>query len=334
MMYESPYAQRMRAASQQAFLPRERSSARRKIKIDIGSVCPCGSGQAIAHCHLDPIDGRFRKNIRTLRPPRGPTGFAHERCYLNVTGDCSREISREHYISEAVLKKLGEIIAISGTHWIESGCTLQTSLASLTAKILCKRHNEALSPLDAEAGIFFKALLDGIIDLDRKTLSKKRKFHLASGEGLELWFLKVACGHYFGLAAHDGAKLKEAYEIDLTQITKAFFDREWLSRCGLYFKGSTGDRLKTSSTIGISALLDPPRKEMAGVTISLLGVEMDLIFKATNANPGEWTGLHKRPTELVLRRGARFHSIILTWPVGTPEFSVGLHAKGRRSPAA
>ena len=260
---------------------------RTKIKINIGSACPCGSGKAIVDCHFDPIDGRFSKNVPTLRPIRGPTGFAHERCYLNVTRDCSSQLSREHYVSRTVLEKLGEIIAISGAHWIESGCTFQTSVESLTAKILCKRHNEALSPLDSEAGIFFGALLNAFVDLDRKTLSKKRTFHLASGEALELWFLKVACGHYFGSAAQDGFKLKQTYQIDLARVAKAFFHSEWDSRCGLYFKGSAGDRLTTSGRIDISALLDPSRNQMTGVTLDLLGIKMDLLFEATNTNPGE-----------------------------------------------
>ena len=53
-------------------------------------------------------------------------------------------------------------------------------------------HNEALSPLDLEAGIFFGALANALTDLNRKTLSRKPVFHLASGEALELWMLKVA----------------------------------------------------------------------------------------------------------------------------------------------
>ena len=52
-----------------------------------------------------------------------------------------------------------------------AGQMLDTSPSSLTAKILCKRHNEALSPLDAEAADFFGVLRQAVTDLDRRTLS-------------------------------------------------------------------------------------------------------------------------------------------------------------------
>lgn len=217
-------------------------------------------------------------------------------------------------------------MTLSGAHWLDYGRTLETSLGNLTAKILCKRHNEALSPLDSEAGIFFGALADALTDLERKTLSRKPVFHLTSGEALELWMLKVACGHYFGIGAKDGTRLKENYAIDLSKVEKAFFRRSWEPRCGLYFKGGTGDRLQIANRVSVNALLDDQRKQMAGVRTVLLGLELELLFEAENASPGSWTGLVSRPTELVWRRGRRRHSIILTWPVGHPERSVTMEA--------
>lgn len=298
----------------------------KKIKLSSNAPCPCGSGRTIAACHLDLIDGRLRKKVPSLRPPGRPTGYAHPSCYLRMTRDCSKQISREHYISRSVLEQIGQIVTVSGGHFLDEGRTLKTSVGNLTAKILCKRHNEALSPLDFEAGIFFGALVDALTDLKRKTLSRKPIFHLTSGEALELWMLKVACGHYFGIGTNDGVRLDQNYSIDLAKVEKAFFDREWEPRCGLYFKGGIGDRLKIANHVYVGALLDNQRKRMDGVRIGLLGLELDLLFDAENANPGPWTGLVKRPTELVWQKGRRWHSIILTWPIGNPERSVRLAA--------
>jgi hypothetical protein len=245
-----------------------------------------------------------------------------------MTRDCSKQISREHYISRSVLKKLGQILGLTGAHWQKKGKTLETSVGNLTAKILCKRHNEALSQLDSEASIFFGALADALKDIPRKTLSRKPIFHLASGEALELWMLKVACGHYFGIASHDGMRLDKSYTIDLSKIEKAFFGRNWDPRCGLYFKGAKGDHITAANRIGVCALLDKHRKQMTGVRTSLLGLELDLLFEAENTNPGPWTGFVKRPTELVWHRGRRRHSIILTWPAGHPERSVTMDYRG------
>ncbi len=298
------------------------SEPQRKIVLRKESPCPCGSGKAILNCHLDSLDGRFRKHVPSLQPPGDLTNYSHPDCYLRNTGDCSEQISREHYVSRSVLEKLGRIIAISGAHWLGEGQVLETAVGNLTAKILCKRHNEALSPLDLEAGIFFEALADALIDLDRKTISRKPIFHLASGEALELWLLKVACGHYFGIGAKDGVRLDRIYRIDLSRVQRAFFEREWSARCGLYFKGGAGDRVTVANRVAVHGLLDEERKEFTGCRVGLLGLEMDLLFDASNTNPGEWTGLARRPTEFVWCRGVRQHSIILTWPPGTPERSV------------
>jgi hypothetical protein len=50
-----------------------------------------------------------------------PTGFSHPRCYGQVLGDCSRDISREHWISEAVQKaiaELGKPLISEGMPWL------------------------------------------------------------------------------------------------------------------------------------------------------------------------------------------------------------------------
>jgi hypothetical protein len=62
-------------------------------------------------------------------------------------------------MSRAILEQFGgSVIVVIGMPWLPAGQALETSIPNLTAKILCRRHNEALSPLDAEAGHFFSAL--------------------------------------------------------------------------------------------------------------------------------------------------------------------------------
>ncbi len=62
----------------------------------------------------------------------------------------------------------------------------------LRRKILCREHNQALSPVDAEAGRTFKAVteLDNWLAASRKTQQEPR-FHEAQGPLLERWFLKT-----------------------------------------------------------------------------------------------------------------------------------------------
>jgi hypothetical protein len=295
----------------------------KKIVLRIDSPCPCGSGKPIARCHLG-LDGHFRKPLRSLRPPGPPTGFSHQHCYLRDIRDCSDQISREHYMSKSVLNQFGQVVRVSGMPWLAIGETFDTSVASLTAKILCTRHNAALSPLDDEAALFFSVLRKALIDLGRKTLSKKPIFHLVGGDALELWMLKVACGLYFAIGSRDGTRIAETHTIDLAKVRAAFFDRDWEARAGLYFQGNVGTRVTVQDSIGMSPLSMDSERRFCGSAISLHGFTLECLFDARGANPGVWTGLVKRPTELILRKKQREHHIIVTWPPGTPEQSITL----------
>ncbi|MDX1922481.1 MAG: hypothetical protein SFW65_05080 [Alphaproteobacteria bacterium] len=126
----------------------------KKIQLDINQPCICGSEKSIAACHLD-TDGRLRKPLPNINPPSPNTGYAHNGCYLNRTKDCSEKISKEHYISRSIIDQLGSVIRMSGASWLQAGETLDTTVDNLTAKVLCTRHNSALSPLDDEAAHFF-----------------------------------------------------------------------------------------------------------------------------------------------------------------------------------
>jgi len=223
-----------------------------------------------------------------------------------------------------VLAQLGSSITISGAPWLAPGQSMNLAIDNLTSKILCKRHNEALSPLDAEAGHFFRSLAKALADLERTSTSRKPNFHLASGTALELWMLKVACGVYFSIAAKDNVRLAETHTIDLMKISRAFCEGIWDDRGGLYFKGPYGSAMTTAWSVVVSPLSDDTAKMFSGVRIALLGLELELLFDTTNANPGPWTAVTRRPSELIFENKNREHHLILTWPQGTPEASIRL----------
>jgi hypothetical protein len=197
------------------------------------------------------------------------------------------------------------------------------TVENLTAKILCQRHNQALTGLDSEAGLFFATLADAVVDLDRKTLSRKPIFHLIGGEALELWMLKAACGIYFSVGSKDGKPIAATHAIDIEKVHRALFQRVWDRTAGFYFRGAMGPAVTVENSVGISPLLDNQQR-FIGASMSLLGFGLDLFFDTTNANPTWQSGGTRRPTELVLVRERRRHTIILTWPPGTPEASAQL----------
>lgn len=101
--------------------------------------------------------------------------------------------------------------------------------------MLCKRHNEALAELDATAKTFFTALKLMHDDIfDKKTLSRRSKWFLLSGEELELWMLKTALGLFHsGIAAKERSSLKAEQTIN-PECYNILYSSTLPIPCGLY----------------------------------------------------------------------------------------------------
>jgi hypothetical protein len=198
----------------------------RKLKtvyLDPSAPCPCESGKRLRYCCLLP-NGALRKEPPRLQPPAPRTGRSQLGCYLARTMDCSPDLSAEHYLSRSVLGAIGSpAVAIDGVPWLAPGERKIVGSENLTVKILCIRHNSALSPLDQVAGQFFKKLRVIHADLLRRSLSLKRSLVIISREALELWMLKLACGLFYSKnAAMGGMRLINDHEIDEALVEEAF----------------------------------------------------------------------------------------------------------------
>ena len=118
-------------------------------------------------------------------PPEPTTGHAHPRCYMSPSRNCSTKISREHYISQAILDQF-PVLTVSGLPWQQAGEAPQFAPRALTANVLCTRHNSPLSPLDTLAARAFPAfVLAPRYALERPTPGKAQHY-LVSGDALEL----------------------------------------------------------------------------------------------------------------------------------------------------
>jgi hypothetical protein len=272
----------------------------------------------VGSCCADEKDGVLRKRVPSLQPPGVPTNFSHPKCYLRDTQNCSEQASGEHVVSATILRQLGDSILVSGMPWLAPGQTMSLTVNNLTANILCKRHNETLSPLDTEAGRFFSTLETALIDFRAKKISRRPFYDLFSGSTLELWMLKVATGAFFALGSDKGRKLSDTHTIDLAKVRKAFFESTWDDRGGLYFAGDTGSITTIGAGVSVSLFTAEQSKTFAGIRIYLLGFEFDLYLDTTGANPAPWTGLTHRPYEIFFHEKDRKHSIFLSWPLGTP----------------
>lgn len=124
--------------------------------------------------------------------------FAHPDCYAGELGGCSKIISREHYVSAAILRivSLGESSVLVRNLSFQSTETLESKgIDNLVAKVLCSKHNNELSRFDC-AGL---ALFDGMDQIDSAAgkADVLASTILVNGDDLERWMLKTLWGGLF-----------------------------------------------------------------------------------------------------------------------------------------
>jgi hypothetical protein len=232
-----------------------------------------------------------------------------------------------------VLEAIGSIVEIDGVPWLQQGEARQVGINNLTAKILCGRHNSALSPLDTVAGRFFTRLQSVQADLNRRSISMKRKPVLFSGEALELWMLKVACGLFYSKnAAIDGGRLIDDHLIDERLVWGALLHSVWKGGCGLYMKAPQGLWMPVEHSVSMAPLTALHEKRVVGVALTIVGLVFELIFDPVGVNHQAMLaeGWVHRPSELLVEIQTRAHSIGLTWLPGTPPRSVRMINAPRR----
>lgn len=127
------------------------------------------------------------------KPPGKRTGYSNPECYAHGLDDCVQEITREHYISKTLLERLPEFEA-DGLAWLPEKKMLKAK--ALQSWVLCRRHNNALSPLDDN--------ITKLYDLMRRWQDRKVVGELVlDGEDLERWAIKVM----FGLFASGSSRI-------------------------------------------------------------------------------------------------------------------------------
>jgi hypothetical protein len=165
------------------------------------------------------------------------------RCYAELLGGCDK-LSREHYISESVLLDIsgGKNIWLQGSKRTPEAWL---SPSALTAKVLCRHHNSALSRLDASAATVISNLRRYQTSLDNGEEPGSSSVAV-DGSHFELWLLKVA----FGLLASDqmrpptstaGPARMRRHDDTLRVL---FGLRPWPRNWGMYFNATVDEQFK------------------------------------------------------------------------------------------
>jgi hypothetical protein len=207
--------------------------------------CPCGSHRQATRCHRAK-DGSW---IAESPPPllTGPrTGYANPGCYARASMDCDEALTREHFITDDVLGTIsadGKVVVVEGAAWQDKTERRKTiGRASLSRKMLCRRHNNALSPLDKMAAEFFRYFLEDHLDIfkylgndDRDSFA--RGFTMVSGPYIELWMLKVIWGAIEAGAIEVDGKTAYRFRLGVTsqQLAEILWrGAKWPTTWGLY----------------------------------------------------------------------------------------------------
>lgn len=199
-----------------------------------------------------------------------------EKCWAAAIGGCSDKLSREHYMSEGLWES--RQITVSGFDWL-NGEEKTVGLGSLTARILCERHNNGLSRLDKEAIKFF-SILDEIRRMqDVRLRTGGRDFcnvikYRVDGTLFERWAAKFLLGILCVVRGEgqrwqlNGSPLHEPPE----EIVRAVYGlKPFDFPMGLYVAVSVGERHDFSDAVG-ATILSFPGDGVTGATMKFKGL--------------------------------------------------------------
>jgi len=114
-----------------------------------------------------------------------------------VDDNCGKVVNLEHFISKSILELIRVVggsrgLFVDGFSWQTEPKTLFPK-ALAASYILCKRHNEALGPLDRHATRFYRYLMN-VPKLLREPGRKRDHLRMFSGPDLERWMIKALAG--------------------------------------------------------------------------------------------------------------------------------------------
>lgn len=196
-------------------------------------LCPCDSGRKAKFCCL--AGKTWNKKPAFLKPESPITGFAHQKCYAKQTDNCCTKISGEHFISKNILKKLehNKTVKVVGLPRQKRQTFNLLPIKSLISNVLCIKHNNLLSPFDAEMGRLHENIAK--FDEDFNSGNPKNDLAVFCGEDIEKWMIKTACSL---IASNqicvDGEKTSCILQDEYIDIL--FNDKPLPDKWGMYFK--------------------------------------------------------------------------------------------------
>jgi hypothetical protein len=295
----------------------------------LDDACPCGSSNLVGDCACLRADGRLLPpEVKTSVSVGGKHEYKHPKCFASDMADCSTKISREHFISHSLIREIektyvpGERMQVGGFPWQTPGQLQEVSPSSLASKVLCERHNSALSPLDSVGGSFFRAFHQ--IHYEFHSNPTPRLYYLFNGHDVERWLLKTLCGV---IASGSTNNVPRRNRPPKDYLACLFQGERLPSSWGLYLLTQGG---KQEATGGVKFATICDGRTVHGLLVDILAFRFILAIHAIPEKSGLLADSVNRPDCLHFRCGKskKEGAILLGWDVqrdgGTVEIAAGL----------
>jgi hypothetical protein len=280
---------------------------RRKVALENGP-CFCGSSKPGNQCCFN---GReWHKHAAALGLRALPPAGAIEKCYMKELGSCSGGISREHLISEAIIRLLagdGDF-TVAGLPWIPPGEFKAIGPKSLVATCLCRKHNSAIHALD-DAALAFFTMLKSCLDRSTDTLR-----FIVSGHDIERWLLKtLKAMAASGNLAHGQEKLPGVFSSDVRVLDMLDTPSLWPGSTGLYCIMRAGELTENHNRFQLAPLSNQ-RGEVGGLWTNILGLSFILMLEPLDiAQNPQLAGAVFRPGQIVVTHPGSTSWLVLSW---------------------
>ena len=218
-------------------------------------------------------------------------------CWASTLKDCARGASGEHYISDGIFD--GESVTAVGLSWCRDK-PVTIGLKSAVAKILCGKHNSALSEFDAEAAKLSRFLVTDVLDqpLTESAITLQGRF-------LEKWALKTFfnLGYIRGLHREQLNRLKPPLEI----VRYIFHNAPVADGIGLYFVTGKIANEEYGTGLWWNVIQNPQRlNEIFGMAFTFFGIRFVLSIPPIRAEEkigllGEVNGFDYSTAKIVYR---------------------------------
>ena len=238
-------------------------------------------------------------------------------CWAAPLGNCGGGISHEHYVSECVFPN--QSIFVQGLDFCLDK-PKELRIESVTAKILCKDHNSALSELDSAAGSAFKV----IRDYANMTTERDKTPYInwmpmqftIDGPRLERWCLKTLLNFSFNRQLIIGPGTHDAGTVPGELVRIAFGIEEFMSGRGLYTAFKQKETFIFDDHFRYVAKAQGSNLAMGLFSLGGFRFYLNLLPVANRYTNIEDSQVFYRQTHFKYQLGQRFsHGLSITWGV-------------------